>query len=147
MKYVEAPNTIGSLFEPSIFLAGAISGAEEWQTNLVDKLKDTNIVIFNPRRKNFPIHDPSAAEAQITWEFHHLIRASIISFWFSKETLGPIVLFELGAHLKDNKPILIGMDPKYQRRQDVEIQTRLVRPEITIVYSLDDLSKQIKNIV
>ena len=44
-----------------------------------------------------------------------------------------------------SKPIFIGVDPKYQRRQDVEIQTKLARPEIEIVYSLEDLANQIIN--
>jgi hypothetical protein len=67
----------------------------------------------------------------------------MISFWFCKESIQPIVLFELGAHLMTNKPIVIGVDPGYERKQDVEIQTALVRPEIGIVTRLNRLSDQI----
>jgi hypothetical protein len=144
MIYVEAPNKgpVGGTI-PSLFLAGAITGAPQWQDELVKDLENLNLVVYNPRRKNFPIHDPSAAAAQIKWEFDNLRKASMISFWFCKETMGPIVLFELGAHLMTPKPIVIGMDPGYQRRQDVEIQTKLIHPEIEIVYSLKDLGNQI----
>lgn len=144
MIYVEAPNSspAGST-TPSLFIAGSIQNSPEWQTELVKDLENLNLVVYNPRRKNFPIHDPNAAYGQIKWEFDHLRKASMISFWFCKETVGPIVLYELGAHLMTPKPIVIGMDPGYQRRQDVEIQTKLIRPEIEIVYSLKDLGNQI----
>ncbi|MEB3215903.1 MAG: hypothetical protein VKN72_06555 [Nostocales cyanobacterium 94392] len=42
-----------------------------------------------------------------------------------------------------DKPLFIGVHPNYPRRQDVEIQTNLVRPDINIVYSLEALAKQI----
>jgi hypothetical protein len=142
MVYVEAPNTIVS-DKKSIFLAGGINGCSDWQKKLVDDLEDLDIVVFNPRRKNFPIDDPSAAEAQTTWEFKHFRIASMISFWFAPETLQPIVLYELGAHSMMNKPLVVGVHPDYKRKQDVEIQTALVWPEIKIVYSLQDLTSQI----
>jgi hypothetical protein len=91
------------------------------------------------------MNDPNAAEEQITWEFKHLVSSDIISFWFSKGSINSIVLFELGKYglSSNNKQILIGIDPGYERTQDVVIQTKLARPEIEIVYSLDDLAIQI----
>ena len=142
MVYVEAPDTTES-DNKSIFFAGGITGCSDWQTELKEKLKDLDIIIYNPRRKDFPIHDPTAAQAQITWEFQHLRKADAISFWFGPETMQPIVLFELGSWVVSNKPIVVGVDPKYQRKQDVEIQTKLARPELKIVSSLDKLSDQI----
>lgn len=144
MIYVEAPNDapVGAKM-PSIFLAGSITNCPLWQTEMVGYLKDLDLIIYNPRRKNFPMDDPNAAEGQITWEFKKLRLASMVSFWFSKETMGPIVLFEYGAALERNAPIVIGMDPKYPRRQDVEIQTKLKQPGIKIVYDLKELSDQI----
>ena len=41
------------------------------------------------------------------------------------------------------KPLFVGVHPNYQRRADVEIQTRLVRPDVTIVYTIEDLVKQV----
>lgn len=144
MTYVEAPNAGPAGSTPSIFLAGGITGCKNWQSDVVNDLSDIeDLVIYNPRRENFPIHDPNAAAAQIKWEFDYLRKASMISFWFCKETMCPIVLYELGFHNNSPKPLVVGMDPEYQRRQDVEIQTKLVRPEIKIVYSLGDLINQI----
>jgi hypothetical protein len=145
MVYIEAPeNVITS--STSLFLAGGIQGCPDHQAFICNELKDADITIYNPRRKNFPIKDPTAAYGQIKWEFDHLAAATMISFWFCKETQCPIVLLELGKYLMTNKPIVIGIDPKYSRRQDVEIQTQLERPEVPIVYSLEDLSNEISKL-
>jgi hypothetical protein len=42
-----------------------------------------------------------------------------------------------------DKPLFVGVHPDYKRRQDVEIQTELARPDIKIVYSLEALAKQV----
>ena len=83
MKYIEAPEN----FEPdknemSIFLAGGISDCSNWQEEMKNYLSDTGLVILNPRRDNFPIHIPAEARKQIEWEYNHLRKASMISFWF-----------------------------------------------------------------
>ncbi len=132
--------------EVSIFLAGGISNCPDWQTQLSSMLNDTDLVLVNPRRDNFPINDPKAAEGQIKWEHSHLRRVKHISFWFPKDTLCPITLYECGYWLGQDKSIVIGVHPEYKRKIDVEIQTKLVRPSIEIVYSLKDLSEQLRNI-
>jgi hypothetical protein len=142
MQYIEAPNNVGTSLK-KLFLAGSITGAPDWQKEIIDKIKNLDIAIYNPRRANFPIDNPDAALEQITWERKYLNKADLISFWFSKETMAPIVLYELGAHSKTSKPIIIGMDPDYKRRQDVEIQTKLERPDAPVVYSLNALVEEI----
>ncbi len=144
MKYIEAPNEfLGK--ETSLFLAGGITGCPNWQQEVATALKDLPITLLNPRQKSFPIEDSTAALEQIKWEYRHLRKASAISFWFPHETLCPIVLYELGAWSMTDKPIFVGVHPDYQRKLDVEIQTSLVRPEVEIVYSLQDLVAQIIN--
>lgn len=127
----------------AIFLAGGISNCPDWQAEIVELLKPSTWTILNPRRHNFPIHDPDASLKQIEWEHKHLRVAHTILFWFPQESICPIALYELGAWSMTDKPIFIGMHPNYPRRQDVEIQTKLVRPEIKIVYSLEELAQQI----
>ena len=145
MTYIEAPKRNFTKDKKSLFLAGGITDCPDWQRTIINSLNDLDVTIFNPRRKNFPINDPNAAQEQITWEFDMLRQADIIIvFWFCSETMCPIVLYELGAHSMTNKPIIIGLDPNYSRRQDVEIQTKLQRPDVKIVYSLDDLTKSIR---
>lgn len=130
----------------SIFLAGGITGTKSWQTILIDLLKNNSdkLVIFNPRRRNFPINDPSAAEAQIKWEYKYLRKVDIISFWFPKETLCPITLFELGQHSMTNKHLVVGTDPEYARKHDVKIQLSLIRPGIELADNIEVLAQMIR---
>lgn len=135
MRYIECPDTYQGT-EHTLFLAGGITGCADWQSEMAALLSDTDWVLLNPRRKNFPLHDSAAAEQQIKWEHDHLSATSAILFWFPSETLCPITLYELSAWSMTDKPLFVGVHPDYARRFDVEIQTRLVRPVVKIVYSL-----------
>jgi hypothetical protein len=42
------------------------------------------------------------------------------------------------------RPLFVGVHPDYQRRPDVEIQTRLVRPDLEVVYGLPELTECIR---
>ena len=144
MKYIESPHKYENKpGKASVFLAGGITGCPDWQQEVTVFFQPTNIVILNPRRKHFPINTPDAASEQINWEFEHLRKADVILFWFPKESICPIALYELGAWTRTEKHIFIGMHPGYERRQDIEIQTRLRRPGSRIVYSLQELVNQI----
>lgn len=143
MKYIECPE-IYEGNEKSLFLAGGISNCPVWQQDLAKLLKDTDLTILNPRRKHFPTDSPNLVEEQIIWEYNHLAKASAVSFWFPRETLCPITLYELGKQSTGMKPLFIGVHPEYARKRDVEIQTKLIRPEIKIVYSLEETAEQIK---
>lgn len=146
MHYIEAPEVWKyATTEHSIFLAGGITGCPDWQAEMVNLLSShKKLTLLNPRRKDFPIHNPHAAHNQILWEFDHLRKAAAILFWFPCETLCPIVLYELGAWSSSIKPLFIGVHPDYQRRRDVEIQMELARPGLKIEYSLQDLALQIE---
>jgi hypothetical protein len=143
MIYVEAPEII-EMDLPSVFLAGGISGCGNWQAQVAETLKDLDIIVYNPRRKKFSLEDKDVNKEQIMWEYDHLRKASLVSFWFCKETVCPITLYELGNFNMTQKPMVIGMDPEYSRKEDVDVQTRLARPEVPLVYSLDALSKTIR---
>lgn len=144
MQYIESPNT----YEPkpgvkSIFLAGGINGCSDWQREMAHLLSTTDFALLNPRRRHFPIDDYNAKLEQIKWECEHLRKADAILFWFPRESLCPTALYELGAWSMTDKLIYVGIHPDYQKRQDVEIQTRLARPDVEIVYSLFHLARQI----
>lgn len=145
LRYIECPALDTEMVgKPSVFLAGGITNCPDWQTYVTMQLLTEDITVFNPRRENFPIDDPEASFDQIKWEYDHLRKADMLLFWFPSETLCPIVLFELGAWSRSNKPMFIGVHPAYRRKQDVEIQMGLARPEVPIVYSLDDLVAEVK---
>ena len=128
--------------ENSLFMAGGISNCSDWQKDFKDLLKNEDIVLLNPRRDDWDKINP---EKQIKWEFDHFQKATAVSFWFCHETLCPITLYELGKESAINIPLFVGIDPEYKRKLDVEVQSKLIRPNLKIVYTLEDLSKQIKD--
>ena len=144
MTYIEAPDEYEPAGGPCLFLAGGISDCDGWQWRLAEMLSPLDLVVLNPRRKQFPMDDPSAAEGQIRWEFRHLRRATARLFWFPSTSLCPIALYELGAWSMAPGPLFVGVDPKYARRQDVEMQTRLVRPEVRVRYSVEELGRDVR---
>ena len=142
MEYIESPKCyFPQEGETSVFLAGGITNCPDWQQQMSEMLSQTSLTVLNPRRANFPIEDPDAAQKQIEWEHAHLRKATAVLFWFPCETLCPIVLYELGAWSMTEKQIFVGSHPDYLRRQDVEIQTLLQRPEVAIQYSLHHLAR------
>lgn len=118
--YVEAPDI--EVTYPILFMAGGITDCWDWQGELVRELErlETPVIAVNPRRENFPMDNQTAGEHQIRWEHRMLEKADIVSFWFPKETLCPITLFELGKYL-DHEPI-IGTEYGYKRAMDVRVQ-------------------------
>ncbi len=142
MHYIDAPIEYDGHL-PSIFLAGGITGCELWQSQISEMLSNEDIAVLNPRRENFPMSDPDAAEEQIRWEFRHLARATAALFWFPPQSLCPIALYELGKWSAGSRPLFVGTDPGYQRQVDVKIQTALARPDVSVVHSLQDLSEQV----
>lgn len=136
----------------SLFVAGGIGGANDWQSDFCARL-DAQIgnvwTLLNPRRDDYPANDPNVLRAQIEWEHRHLHAADAICFWFPPETLCPITLYELGAwaHWRDEnggfKRLFVAAHPDYLKREDVEIQLSLVRPENEVLASLQALEAQI----
>lgn len=146
MKYVECPEKYDLVedVDLSLFMAGGITGCSDWQKEFIEMLKDEDIILFNPRRKDYLEHESNITEEQISWEYNYLLKADATSFWFTQETVCPITLFELGKQLSLNKLVFIGVHPNYLRKEDLLIQVGLIRPEIKIVYDLESMSKQIK---
>lgn len=92
----------------------------------------------------FPINDPKVIEEQITWEYKKLRESDIIVFWFSRGSLNPIVMLEYGKHgISQSTEIVVGIDDGYERKSDIEIQTKLSKPTQKICYDLDKLFNEI----
>jgi len=92
------------------------------------------------------MNNPNEALNQIEWEYEHLKTADMIAVWFSKGSINPIVLYELGIWInaRPEIPAFLGIDPGYERTRDVQIQTQLARPDIHIVGSVSELAEQVK---
>jgi len=134
----------------TIFLAGGITNVPNWQDKVCKRLlkefKGEPLIIFNPRRENFPINDPSAAMEQIKWEYDMLDICDIFSMYFSAgESDQPICMYEYGKHLerfdqgfyRENE-FVVTAEKGYKRYQDVVIQTSLVDDEIVVNTTLDE---------
>jgi hypothetical protein len=143
--YVECPTEYEAFDRWSIFLAGGITGCPDWQADARAMLEESglDLDILNPRRRVFQTSDQDLAVDQIIWEHQHLRKASAILFWFPKDTLCPIVLYELGAWSMTKKPIFVGCEPGYQRTVDVVTQTQLVQPVVMVVDNLSTLVQQV----
>lgn len=136
-----------------VFLAGGITNCPNWQDDVIQKLsKKQNtdmLVIFNPRRENFPIHDPDASVEQIEWEYKWLERMDIFSMYFSSgESDQPICMYELGRNILRMQTrfpfdwqdrLVISVANGYKRMRDVVIQTSLAtKDKCDINYQLSD---------
>lgn len=143
MKLITSPDTskIQEEFSYKIFLAGGISGCPDWQTEFIKNFKDVDdsVILVNPRRIDFDINNPSMSGEQIKWEFDRIEESDAMIFWFPEETLCPITLYELGVATKNKSRLYVGCHPNYKRKFDVVTQLSLCRPDVNVVFSLNDL--------
>lgn len=151
VQIVEAINEVYNIDKhqsKKVFLAGGITNCPDWQSELIEKVKNFDkLVIYNPRRKNFPIGDPNATEEQIVWEYEHLRDADVLVYWFSRGSLNPIVLYELGRWgNSSDRHMIIGIDPEYTRHDDVVIQTILSRPNIRFAPTIQRIADELYHI-
>lgn len=112
----------------TLFLAGSIENgiATNWQQMVENRLLDSNITIFNPRRDNWDstwVQRKSNSEFyyQVNWELNRLEEASAIIMYFDPETKSPITLLELGIHTKDNEKLFVCCPDEFYRKGNVEI--------------------------
>lgn len=143
MFIVTAPQVIPAHLEhnPLIFLAGGISNCEDWQSKALEMLSSEEspmptFGVLNPRRPNF---NECEVIKQIQWEWLHFQKACAAIFWFPKETLCPITLFEYGKWLMTSNPVFVGTDPDYERRLDIVEQTRLENKEVVVFDQIESV--------
>lgn len=143
MPYSEAPE-YKPFFGKSIFLAGGITSCPDWQALASDAIQHyaPDVMVYNPRRANFPMDDPTAAREQIEWEHNMLLISTVVMFWFPKsEVMQPISLFELGKHFdrrSESGEIVVGASPEYPRYEDIKIQLELEHPNFPVYTTLND---------
>lgn len=163
MNILQSPDHIKfSHRAKTLFLAGGISNCPDWQKIAIDlfdkKVSDENLCIINPRRANgIDFNNEHDSTNQILWEHNYLNQAKHILFWFPRETVCPITLFELGKYVQKketgrsrdgcsgpaNLTISIGTHPEYIRKLDVKIQTMLMCDKIKINTDLESLVEDV----
>ncbi|AJC54984.1 nucleoside 2-deoxyribosyltransferase domain-containing protein [Streptomyces sp. 769] len=146
-RYVEAPEEYTGP-GPAIFLAGGIQECPDWQAEASAALADLDAVVLNPRRAAFPAHDPQAEEQQVAWESCHLHRATVVLFWFAASpSHQPIALYELGMMAAGAKPLAVGAEPGYARRNNVICQLQHARPALTVRTSLAETIADVRKVL
>lgn len=151
IKVVTAPERVDfSKKSIKIFLAGGIQKCPMWQDRVIKNLttvdmeSDIDVYLMNPRRPNFPIHDPSAADEQIKWEFEMLEKCDIFSMYFANtlESDQPICFYELGRYIERikqrfpldwNYRIVVTCEKGFRRWKDVDVQTSLATDDEVVV--------------
>jgi hypothetical protein len=149
MFYVQSPNSI-DVASPAmrIFLAGSIDSgmAEDWQSPVVDRLRDLDVVVFNPRRGAWTPgtsleSEPEELRRQINWELDAIERSDLMAFYFATGTKSPISLLELGL-IAGRKQAVVCCPPGFWRKTNVDVICD--RFDIQQVHSLKDLVDEIK---
>lgn len=151
MRYIEAlENYEPQAGERSLFLAGSINGAPDWQAKYRAMFEDTDLVLLNPRRGLVNMPDAwigtGEGNRQIDWEHDHLRKASAVSFWFAMEGQGFSSALELGAMLSHKRlgSVFVGTHPLYWKALTIDYQARKARPELVVVQNLAALANQVR---
>jgi hypothetical protein len=120
--------------------------AEDWQSPVVDRLRDLDVVVFNPRRGAWtpgtPLEsEPEELRRQINWELDAIERSDLMAFYFATGTKSPISLLELGL-IAGRKQAVVCCPPGFWRKTNVDVICD--RFDIQQVHSLKDLVDEIK---
>lgn len=131
----------------TVFLSGSIDmgKAKDWQTEIADKLRDEDVILFNPRRDDW---DDSWKQEmsfkpfreQVEWELNALEKADMIVVYFDKDGQAPITLMELGLHKDDD--MVVCCPEGYFRKGNVDIVCH--KYGIKQVDDIDGLVEEIK---
>jgi len=119
---IQAPNQVPLTHGLYVFLGGSIEmgKAIEWQKEVIETLKDENIVFLNPRRDDWnsewtqTITDPNFNE-QVTWELKRLEESDFIVMVIDPNTISPITLLEIGLHARSGKMIVCCPDGFFRK--------------------------------
>ena len=111
----------------SVFLAGSIEmgKAEDWQSEIIDAVKDFNRVIYNPRRDSWDstwiqsMDNPKFVE-QVNWELDGLEGADLIIMNMIPGTMSPISQMEFGLYARSGKMVVYCPDG-FWRKGNVDV--------------------------
>jgi hypothetical protein len=131
----------------SIFLAGGIDRAPDWQRDAIGYINqmygDLDLAILNPRRSTpFTTEDYEARGEQVEWEFTHLRYAGVILFWFPDNAPCTTSLLELGYWLNSSK-ISLGINPGHYKERSIKTQIALLNKsrvgiKVNVASTLED---------
>ena len=130
VQVYESPQELNGLNQISLFLAGGIDRAPDWQKDAIAYLNhnhdDLNLAVLNPRRSTpFSKDDYESRIEQVTWEFENLRHANSILFWFPDNAPCTTSLFELGFWINHFKTF-VGVNPGHYKERSIKMQISLL---------------------
>ena len=139
----------------TVFLAGPIKGAPDWQAKVLKDLSDLDIYVANPRRENVKNFN---LDLQIEWESKFLAAADIILFWIPQKEediagreYAQTSRFELGEwaaktnYNQGNKKLVVGIDDSFVGKSYIKI--RLNTNGINVHNNYHDTIKELRNLI
>lgn len=88
---------------PILFLAGSITGEDNWRTIIINELTNYNVKIINPHTED---HENNNIKQQTLWELDAMETADIIAMYFASGSISAISLFEFGLFVNTKKLIV-----------------------------------------
>ncbi len=149
MKQIQAPKFVPDR-GTRVFLAGSIEmgAAENWQDRLTALLKETELVVLNPRRDDWDSSWEQKIEneqfrEQVEWELQNIEGAEKVVIYFDPNTKAPITLLELGlvAGYKEASDVFVVCPEGFYRKGNVDIVCD--RYGIEQFESIEDLAKHL----
>lgn len=131
-----------------IFLAGSIDmgKAEDWQSKIIEAVKDFPLIIANPRREDWDnsweqsISNMKFKE-QVDWELLNLEIADMIIMVLTKDSISPISLLEFGLYAKSKKLYIFCPDGFWRKGNIDIVCERYSIPQVETIEELITLIK------
>jgi len=151
MKLITSPSPIILGNNKAIFLCGSIeeNKAIDWQRVFAHGMKNEDVILLNPRRKNWdptwePVIENKEFKQQVLWELNGLDQADLIVVFFDKDTESPITLMEIGLHAKNKSNKMVVCCPDgYFRKGNVDIVCELYNiPQVDTLEELIEYAKK-----
>lgn len=118
-------------------------GCGDWQGWVAKSLNKYDIIVANPRIDYWDSLDDDGLFRQTQWEHNAMELSDMIAFWFCRDDVQPLSLFELGRWSYTEKRIVVGASPMYPMLRELKSQMAVVRPEMKIEDSLKGLAQSI----
>lgn len=147
IKKVQSPEQYEKINESefALFLAGSVS--YPWREELAQMIDSDYVVLLIPINDHAHLNNK---DFRISWEHEHMKKADALLFWFPKgeannsRTFSMTSLFELGRAIESmDQPLIVGIDPEYPLREELLLQLKLLRPDIKVYGSLEDIAKSL----
>jgi Nucleoside 2-deoxyribosyltransferase like len=148
-RYIQTPEIFYDQRQElkAVFLAG--SALYRWRDEFKQMMTDDDVILFDPI--NYEKRHPDR-KVSLMWESNHIDKADILLVWIPtgvKSNLGTLsltTLVELGRFIEmKDKRLIVGISKEHHLSEELMHQVSYLRPDATIVHSLEDLAHELRN--